>query len=90
MSDPTQPPPVRPMAAADYAQGQPVRQPRRARTSTGPLDHPLRDVAVASVLGAVALWVVPKALDFVANGGLIGRLFGGDADGEEELELEDE
>lgn len=86
MSDPTQTPPVRPMNDDDYGQGQPVRQaraPRAARPARSSLDHPLRDVAVASVFGAIALWAVPKVLDFAIGGGLFDH-----GDEEEELELE--
>jgi hypothetical protein len=87
MSDPTQtPPPVRPMSADDYAEGRPVRQ-ARATAPAALADHPLRDVAIGAVVGAVALWAVPKVLDFAAGGGL-ASFFGGEEYEEEELELE--
>lgn len=76
MSDPTAPP-VRPMAADDYTQGQPVRA-VGGNAMRG--DHPTRDLIVAAVVGAAALWAVPKALDFVT-----GLMEGGD-----ELELEED
>ena len=77
------------MTDADYSEGQPVRQSRPARprkSGGGIVDHPLRDVAVASVFGAIALWAVPKALDFVVSGGLFDR---GEEPEEFELDGED-
>jgi hypothetical protein len=65
------------MAAGDYAEGQPVRQaPRKSQ----PGDHPTRDLLLAAVVGAAALWAVPKALDYVSD-----LVAGGD-----ELELDEE
>lgn len=81
MTDRTQPPPVRPMVAGDYAAGERVPQ------AAAPADHPNRDLVVGAVVGAVALWAVPKVLDFVVGAGLFG---GRDDDGEEyDLEVEE-
>lgn len=54
-------PHVRPMTQADYSDGQPVRE--TAMTS----DHPTRDLIVGAVVGAAALWAVPKMLDAIAD-----------------------
>lgn len=64
MSDPTQAPPVRPMAPDDYAEGHAVAPGRR---NVAPGDHPTRDLILAAVVGAAALWAVPKALDAAAD-----------------------
>lgn len=74
MSDPTKPAAtVRPMTAADYAAGTP------APTSS---DHPTRDLMVGAVVGAFALWAVPKIMD-----ALTGGIFASD-DGSETYDLE--
>lgn len=68
---------TRPMTPADYQDGDPV--PVRAVDA-----HPIRDLVLAAVVGAAALWAVPKVLDRFAGGWL-------DDDGDElELDLDDE
>lgn len=57
----TDAPKVRPMTAADY------------RAADGPLlvtpasMHPTRDLVLGAIIGAAALWAVPKALDYLAS-----------------------
>jgi len=65
--------PARPMTAADYRDGQPV-----AIAAA----HPTRDLVVAAIVGAVALWAVPKVLDRWAGG------FFDEPDDEYELDVE--
>lgn len=65
---------VRPMQASDYADGNPL-------TTTAAVAHPTRDLIVAAVVGAAALWAVPRLLDYVTD-----QLAGGGG----ELELEEE
>jgi hypothetical protein len=63
MSDPTQTAgAVRPMAPADYSQGQPV--PASTGFST---DHPTRDLIVGAIVGAFALWAVPKTMNYLTE-----------------------
>lgn len=57
---------TRPMTAADYDDGYDVRQAAYA------VAHPTRDLIVGAVVGAAALWAVPKVLDF-ATGLITGR-----------------
>lgn len=71
------PSPVRPMAADDYAAGTPVRQAGAVPA------HPNRDIAVGAVIGAVALYAVPKLLDYAA------RLFMGGGDDVEYLDIDE-
>jgi hypothetical protein len=52
------------MTQADYSQGRPVRQ---APAAAVPMDHPTRDLIVGAVVGAAALWAVPKMLDAIAD-----------------------
>lgn len=49
-------PPLRPMSPADYRFGDPI-----------PAFHPTRDLVVGAVVGAVALWAVPKVLDYLVD-----------------------
>jgi hypothetical protein len=74
MSDPTQTPPVRPMLASDYSGGgQVITQPPAGGapcSSPAPIAHPTRDMILAAVIGAAAIYLVPKAIEFVAGGGL--------------------
>lgn len=77
MSDTSHPAVARPMTADDYSQGNPVPQAPGA-------DHPTRDLLIGAVVGAVALWAVPKALDY-----LVGGMFAGDEEDELELEADD-
>lgn len=64
--------PARPMRPEDYADGYPVRG----------VDHPTRDIILGAVIGAAALWLVPKILDATVGGWFDGQ-------GSEELELEE-
>jgi hypothetical protein len=52
--------PVRPMGPADYREGDPVR-----------VTGSTRDIVLGAVIGAAALWAVPKILDYVL-GGVLG------------------
>lgn len=49
----------RPMTPADYLAGYPL-----------PTLHPTRDLVVGAVIGAAALWAVPKLLDYLVGGWL--------------------
>ena len=73
------PPQVRPMTPADYEQGQPVAPQIEA--------HATRDLIVGAVVGAAALWAVPKMLDALADQ-FAGRLWASEDGGEFETELE--
>ena len=50
---------VRPMTAADYEKGQPI--------AAAPGERTTRDLIVGAVVGAAALWAVPKMLDALAD-----------------------
>lgn len=54
------------MTQADYGEGDPVRQ-APAPMAAAPMDHPTRDLIVGAVVGAAALWAVPKMLDAIAD-----------------------
>jgi hypothetical protein len=71
--------PVRPMTPADYEKGQPL--------SPGPGPRPTRDLIVGAVVGAAALWAVPRMLDALADQ-FTGRLWTREDGGEFETELE--
>lgn len=53
---------VREMQPADYREGVPVRDVAA---------RPVRDIVLAAVVGAAALWAVPKVLDYLAEEGII-------------------
>jgi hypothetical protein len=67
--------PVRPMTPADYEKGGPPNV-------AAPDAHATRDLIVGAVVGAAALWAVPKMLDALADQ-FAGRLW---RDDEAELE----
>lgn len=72
MSDTGPTSPVRPMAPCDYSQGDTL--PAQV------IAHPMRDLFMGAVVGAVALWVVPRVLDLATD------YF---TQGDDNLELED-
>lgn len=51
---------TRPMTPADYEDGEDVPIANRN-------GHPTRDVIVGAIVGATALWAVPRALDFATS-----------------------
>ncbi len=81
MTAPNAPPAsqVRPMTAADYEKGQPITPP--------PGPHATRDLIVGAVVGAAALWAVPKMLDALADQ-FAGRDWTREDGGEFETDLE--
>lgn len=74
-------PQVRPMTPADYQGGRPIP------VTAEPSAHATRDLIVGAVVGAAALWAVPKMLDALADQ-FAGRLWTRDDAGEFETELE--
>jgi hypothetical protein len=62
------------MTTADYAAGTPV---------ASESDHQMRDLIVGAVVGAAALWLVPRILDRT-----VGQWFDGGDGAPEEYDLE--